>query len=52
MLLMYNTGRGVEIGFDSANTSFIDFHSYDSLNVVMMVELYVVANMLMKITEG
>ena len=30
---MYNTGRGVEIGFDSANTSYIDFHSYDSLNV-------------------
>ena len=31
--LMYNTGRGVDIGFDSTNTSYIDFHSYDSLNV-------------------
>ena len=30
---MYNNGRGIEFGFDSANTSYIDFHSYDSLNV-------------------
>ena len=30
---MYNTGRGVETGFDSANTSYVDFYSYDSLNV-------------------
>ena len=33
MLLMYNIGRGIEIGFDSTNTSYIDFHSYDSLNI-------------------
>jgi len=33
MSLMYNTGRGIEFGFDSTNTSYIDFHSYDSLNV-------------------
>ena len=33
MSLMYKTGRGVEIGFDSANTAYIDFYSYDYLNV-------------------
>jgi hypothetical protein len=34
MSLMYNTGRDVEIGFEScsANTSYIDFHCYDSLS--------------------
>ena len=32
MSFVYNTGRGVEIGFDSANTSYIDLHSYDFLN--------------------
>ena len=30
---MYNTGCGVEIGFDSINASDIDFHSYDSGNI-------------------
>ena len=33
MSLMSYNGRGIEFGFDSANTSCIDFHSYDSLNV-------------------
>ena len=30
---MYNTGQGVEIGFDSTNASCIDFHLYDSTNL-------------------